>query len=137
MTSAPGSLVLDASAVIALLRDEPGAEQVEALLDTSDDPAAVAWLSTVNLTEVHQALGPRLPDGLIGPVDSDVVIHVADFTSVHAREAAALRQPTRNLGLSLGDRACLALAKALSLPAITADRAWAQAAVDVDVRLIR
>ncbi len=136
MTDGPAT-VLDASAVVALLRDEPGAANVEELLNAVEGRGAAAWLSTVNLTEVHQALGPRLPEGLIGPSDTDVVIQVADFTSIHAREAAALRQPTHELGLSLGDRACLALAKTLALPAITADRAWAKANVGVDVRLIR
>ncbi|MCK9249770.1 MAG: type II toxin-antitoxin system VapC family toxin [Solirubrobacteraceae bacterium] len=128
--------VVDASAVIALLRDEPGAAEVEralAAVDTTDPTAAL--ISTVNLAEVHQALGPELPASLIGEVDS--VIRPAAFSATHARGAAALREPTRDLGLSLADRACLALARSLDLTVLTADRPWARADVGVEIRLIR
>ncbi len=138
MTGRAGSVVLDASAVIALLRDEPGAQKVEDVLNAADTPGAVAaLLSTVNLAEVHQALGPRLPDGLIGTDRADAIIQLVDFTPEHARDAAALRASTRELGLSLGDRACLALARSAELAVLTADRAWAEAGVDVEVILIR
>ncbi|MDX8153618.1 PIN domain-containing protein [Patulibacter brassicae] len=128
------SYVVDASALIALLRDEPGADQVEAALADADGPA---HLSTVNLAEVHQALGPDLPVGLVGAPEGAPLIVAVSFSIEHARIAAALRPATRELGLSLADRACLALARAAALPALTADRAWARADVGVDVRVIR
>lgn len=124
-------LVLDASAVIALLRDEPGADSIRELLDElGTPPASSALLSTVNLTEVHQLLGPELPEIIDGPDD---VITTAVYDQRHAREAAALLPATRAAGLGLGDRACLALAKVSGLPALTADRAWSAVDVGVDV----
>lgn len=129
------TVVLDASAVIALLRDEPGADLVRQALETPDLPApTVALLSTVNLAEVVQHLGPDLPDIIGG---ERAIVSVVAFTDTHARAAAALHQTTRSAGLSLGDRACLALAQASDLPVLTGDRAWATVNVGVDVQLIR
>jgi len=128
-------IVIDASAVIALLRDEQGGDQVEQALAGSEHyEIAVARISAVNLTEIHQQLGPTLP-ALIGGAGS--VIQVADFTAEQAAIAAAMQEATRPLGLSLADRACLALAKELGLSVLTADRTWADAEVGVDVTLIR
>jgi PIN domain nuclease of toxin-antitoxin system len=128
--------VVDASAVVALLRDEPGAERLEELLGAvAASFSNAAFLSTVNLAEVYQQLGPKLPEKLIGAQDS--VIGIAEFTREHARAAAAMYESTRDVGLSLGDRACLALAKTMGLSALTADRGWAEVDVGVDVQLIR
>lgn len=129
------TVVLDASAVIALLRGEPGADRVRQTLEQSDTSApGVALLSTVNLTEILQLLGPDLPD-IIGTEQS--IITVTDFTTVQAQAAAAMHQATRVAGLGLGDRACLALAKVHGLPVLTGDRAWATLDLDIDVELIR
>lgn len=128
--------VIDASAVMAFLRDEPGAERVEELLESVESSSvSAAIISTVNLAELHQKFGPELPASLIG--DARSVIASAEFTAQHAKQAAALYDPTKRAGLSLADRACLALAKTMELPVITADRAWAKVAVGVDVELIR
>lgn len=128
------SVVLDASALIALLRDEPGAEQVaEALDEPGIAGVSTAVVSTVNLAEVHQQLGDDLP-GLIGP---DGVVRPVAFGVEDARAAAALAAGTRAAGLSLADRACLALAIRLGQPVLTADRAWATVAVGAEVQLIR
>lgn len=128
--------VIDASAVMALLRDEPGAERVEELLESVESSSVnAAFISTVNLAELHQKFGPELPGSLIG--DSGSVIASAAFTSQHAKQAAEFFDSTKRAGLSLADRACLALAKTMGLPVITADRAWAKVAVGVDVELIR
>ncbi|MBI4898628.1 MAG: type II toxin-antitoxin system VapC family toxin [Actinobacteria bacterium] len=130
------SYVIDASAVIALLRDEPGAARVFDLLNEVEAPSSsAAYISTVNLAEIHQQLGTELPEGLIGGEGG--VIRAADFTAEHAREAAVLYEATRAAGLSLADRACLALAKVLGLPAVTADRQWARVDAGVEVELIR
>lgn len=128
--------VVDASAVVALLRNEPGADRVEELLEHADSASlGSAFISTVNLAEVQQVFGLGIPDSLIGETDS--VITIADFTAQHAEVAAALYKPTQRVGLSLADRACLALAKTLELPVITADRAWAKTEIGVEVELIR
>lgn len=131
--------MLDASALMALLRREDGAEIViEAIV-------AGAAISMVNLAEVLSKLAdvgedPETVRGRMLAADPDdgasplVLEHLTDEDCV---EVARLRPQTRVLGLSLADRACLALARRLALPVLTADRMWAQADVGVDVRLIR
>lgn len=130
------TVVLDASALIALLRDEPGADQVAQALDGAASSVAevsTAVISTVNLAEVHQQLGDELP-ALIG---ADGVVRPVAFSPEDAQAAAALTATTRSAGLSLADRACLALAIRRGEPVLTADRAWATVAVGVEVQLIR
>jgi PIN domain nuclease of toxin-antitoxin system len=131
------TFVLDASALLAYLRDEPGTDVVaEAIADG-------AVISTVNLAEVFSRAADRGADpaklaatltqgGLLGGA-----ITVEPFTTADAIDAARLRPLTRNAGLSLGDRACLALVRRLGNPALTADTAWQGAAHDVELRLIR
>ncbi len=124
-------IALDASALLAFLFREPGHERVGAILDT-------ACLSTINLAEV---IGRFVRDGH----DADPVlrrltataIEIVPFTAADAALAASLIPATRALGLSLGDRACLALALARDIPAITADRVWIQLQIGVTVQLIR
>jgi len=122
---------LDASALIALLRDEPGAEVVERLLGR-------AVISVVNWAEVLQRYRAHGID-TTGKRDDVVALGVAveAFTDEDAEAVAELWQPTRKAGLSLADRACLALARRLDLPAHTADRAWLKVDVGVEVVLIR
>jgi PIN domain nuclease of toxin-antitoxin system len=124
-------VVLDASALLALVNAEPGAEIVAAAL-------ADATIGTVNLAEVVSKLielGIREQDAWAEA--SDLVPSVVDFDADLARRTARLRLPTRALGLSLGDRACLALAERLRLPALTADRAWQNLSIPVEIRLVR
>lgn len=123
-------VVLDASAVLALLLGEPGGEAVDA------NPGR-AQLSTVNLTEVAQRLSDQWPDDLVIGVLGELPCLVIDFDSAMAMRAGLLRRATRAKGLSLGDRACLALAESLSLPVLTADRAWAELDLGIEVVLIR
>lgn len=129
--------VLDASAFLAYLRDEPGAEAV------ADAVAGGAAISTVNLAEVLSRAADRGADprrlahrlterGLL-----DGAIAVEPLTTADAVEIARLRPLTRDHGLSLGDRACLALATRLQAPAVTADTAWSDLDLDVVLRLIR
>lgn len=123
--------VLDASALLALLNGEPGAEKVaEALPD--------ALVSTVNYAEVVAKLVER--GGAPEQIDAAlrwVAVMTVDFDIDLARRAGALRAATAKLGLSLGDRACLALAQREGAPAYTADRHWRGAVSGVDIRLIR
>lgn len=123
-------VVLDASAVLAAIHGEPGAAVVEPRLDG-------AKLSTVNLAEVAQRLNDQWPDDLVVSVLSGLPCDVVAFDEAFALRTGLLRRLTRARGLSLGDRACLALAEQLGLPVLTADRAWADLDVGVEVVLIR
>lgn len=110
--------VLDCSALLAFLLREPGAEQVEALL-----PAAA--MSAVNFTEALTKLIERgIPPAKARDVILGLGIEIVDFDGDQALRAVALREPTRRAGLSLGDRACLALAQQRGVSAFTSDKAW-------------
>ena len=125
-------IVLDSSVLLALLNREPGADSLTPeLLDTAAG-------STVNLAEVQTKL---VNEG----VNSDVawnstlstVREVMPFTAEQAKIAGGLVAQTRSLGLSLGDRACLALGIALNAPIYTADRSWKNLHVGVRIHVIR
>ena len=129
--SAP-RVVLDASALLVYLQRERGHLLVEPLLEASA-------MSAVNLSEVLQksAAAGVSTEGLLADLQA-VGLRVHAFDCDDAACAADLWATTRKLGLSLGDRACLALAKRLHLPAYTADRAWAAIQVPgVVVRTVR
>ena len=99
---------------------------------------SVSAISTVNLAEVVT----RLVDWGI-PIDdtrtlvADMRMEVADFDEDFAYRTGGFRTATRRRGLSLGDRACLALARRLDVPVLTADRSWADLDIGVEIRLIR
>jgi PIN domain nuclease of toxin-antitoxin system len=121
-------VVLDASAVLALLLREPGAAEVEEVLVDSA-------MSAVNWSEAVQVLAGR---GVPAPEALFVLgLRIEPFTLADAGTAAALWTRGRALGLSLGDRACLALADRLDAEAWTADRIWAKEDLGVRVRVIR
>ena len=112
--------ILDASAVLALLYAEPGAEVVQAAL-----PGAL--LSAVNAAEVIAKLNERgVPADKAAATVDWLGLEVVSFDLEQARLAGELRPITRAAGLSLGDRACLALARLRGLPAMTADIVWAR-----------
>ncbi|MGH6897502.1 MAG: type II toxin-antitoxin system VapC family toxin [Geminicoccaceae bacterium] len=123
--------VLDASALLALLFKESGHERVAAAADG-------AAASTVNLAEV---LTRFVRDGhTVAAVLRNLEIYAIEwvpFDDMQAAEVATLWPRTRRAGLSLADRACLALALDRSLPVLTADRVWAGLALPIDIRLIR
>lgn len=123
--------VLDASAVVALAHGETGAETIEPLVDGS-------CISTVSWSEVARVClaVDRDPDALRA-VLVDAGCRTIEFTVDDATLAARLWESTRNAGLSLADRACLALATRLEAPALTADRAWAGLDVGVEVIVVR
>jgi ribonuclease VapC len=111
--------VLDASVVLAYLYKETGADKVEPLLENS-------IISRINSTEVLTRL---VQDGLTVKEAKETLdklnLQVSEFDENQSLKAAELRPLTKHLGLSLGDRCCLALAVLENLPAVTADRNWA------------
>lgn len=123
--------VLDASAVLAWLWQEPGEARVGELLADSH-----CLLSSVNLAEIaSRALDKGLPKDQLGQLIASLDLEVVPYSPDDALETALLRLPTRPLGLSLGDRACLALARARSAVAVTADRAWLKIDTDIGVKI--
>lgn len=123
--------VLDASAVLADLLDEPGAERVRAVIHG-------AFVSAVNYAETIS----KLVDKGFEPIEArkrvdELPCIVVPVEKACAAEAGMLRAATRKTGLSLGDRMCLALARQLELPALTAERLWSGLDLDVEVALIR
>jgi PIN domain nuclease of toxin-antitoxin system len=96
------------------------------------------FVSTVNFAEIVAVLrDDGWPDDQIEAALESIQIDIVDFTRPHATDAGFLREVTKFKGLSLGDRSCLALARALHLPALTGDRNWAEVDVGVEIRLIR
>ncbi len=124
-------MVFDSSAVLAVILGEPGAEMVAPLLPRGT-------VSTVNVAEIMIKMadkGASVADTRAQLEWIGVLGHAFDEAQAHA--AGALRGMTRRHGLSLADMACLALAKTLAVPALTADRAWLGLDLGVEVRLIR
>ena len=124
-------IVTDASAILAALKDEPFGNL---------DPRRLigATISAVNVCEVLSKLhDDGLNDTQAEAAVSTMDLSVVAFDTSQARAAARLRPITRHAGLSLGDRACLALGLRLGRPVITADRVWASLDVGVEVVVIR
>ncbi len=123
--------VLDASAILALLNSETGGEVVLSLLPR-------AFVSTVNLAEVYARLAAA---GMSAPEIREVIsllgLSVVDFDQETAFASGELYRHTQPPGLSLGDRACLALAQRMGAVAVTADRAWLSIETGIQIRLIR
>lgn len=128
--------VIDASVLIAIAKGEPGAEAAMELLHAHE-----CVISSVNLAEVGtKLLDFGLPEAELARGLAQFALDAIDFDAQQATACARLRAATRALGLSLGDRACLALAHGMQATAVTADRAWADLdadAIGVPVRLIR
>ena len=125
------SVVLDASALLAFLHEEPGGEKISPVLEG-------ACISAVNWTEVLQKSLQRDVD--INGMQREFIevgVIFEPFTPGQAEIAARLYPQTGNRGLSLADRACLALALDKGWPVMTADRAWAGLGIDVEVEVIR
>jgi len=124
-------VVLDSSAILAVVFEEPGADVVLARLGS-------ALLSTVNLSEAAAKLVERgMEIRKAREILSDIAAERIGFGEEDAWLAGGLRKPTRALGLSFGDRACLALAMQRKCPILTADRAWSRLEMDVAVEMIR
>ena len=125
-------IVLDASAILAVVNSEPGQESL------TPELLARAVCSTVNLAEVQAKLVGRgwtsdeAWEDATSPIREAVV-----FDEDHAKIAGTLVTHTRSLGLSLGDRACLALGMALKVPVYTAEKTWKKLKLNVRIHVIR
>ncbi|KAB8320707.1 type II toxin-antitoxin system VapC family toxin [Tolypothrix campylonemoides VB511288] len=125
------TVVLDASALLAYLQDEPGSEAVEVVLTES-------VISSVNWAEVVQksvAAGVVI-DGMREDLEALGLI-IAPFTPEDAQMAGRLWLQTRQAGLSLGDRACLSLGMRLDVSVLTTDQIWATLGLSLDMRVVR
>ena len=120
--------ILDASAVLAWLQEEPGAEVVDAMLDR-------AAISAVNVAEVlHKLITRGATRENAQEIFDQISLPVLDFTEPMSRECAGL---SHQKGLSLGDRACIATSLTLGIPVLSADQRWDRLSLPKTVQLIR
>ena len=125
-------VILDSSAMLALIKNEEGSSIVEELLGN-------IVMSSVNVSEVAAVLlesemSPEQVTQAIEPFIDSMI----DFDFAHSILCAALKQSTKHLGLSLGDRACISLGIKLELPIYTADKIWSELKLkNADIKLIR
>lgn len=124
-------IVLDASALLALLNQEAGHLLVEQHL-------AHAIMSTINVSEVAAVLlAAQIPSNDVLNLIGDLIADIIPFDHDQAFLTAELRKSTQTHGLSLGDRACLSLAKLKKLPVLTADKIWGKLDIGVTIKVIR
>ena len=124
--------VLDASALLAVSKGEKGADLVLDLLDSGD-----CVISSVNMAEVaSKMLEFGLPPQELKRAMGQFIVDVIDFNQEQALACAELRLLTKSSGLSLGDRACLGLAKLMDGTAVTSDRPWMAIAEAVGVKVL-
>lgn len=125
------SVVLDASAALALLLSEPGSEKVAAAIQG-------AIISSVNMSEVYAKAVDMAKDiEATRGFFFSLPVRVSGFDEAHALMAGQMRRETRRYGLSFGDRACLATALLEKRPVMTADKAWRNLDLDIEVIVIR
>jgi PIN domain nuclease of toxin-antitoxin system len=125
-------VVFDASAILALLQQEPGAEKL------TEKIREKAVASTVNLAEVQGKLVKKgMPPEMAWENALAAVAEAEPFTSRQASIAGSLIPKTEKLGLSLGDRSCLALAIALNAPVYTTEQVWRNLKIGVPIHVIR
>lgn len=126
-------VVLDASAVLAFLQDENGSEKVDLVLSEGR-----AIISAVNYAEVvGKLLEAGLPESSVKIVMENLELQVEPLDDQQAWKAGMLRISTREFGLSLGDRACLALDHIKNLSIITADKQWDKLKTDIKIIQLR
>ena len=125
------TVVLDASALLAYLKSEPGGDRVDRVL-------AESVMSSVNWAEVIQKSIAASVDveGMLDDLQALGLV-VEPFTPEDGEMAGRLWEQTRQAGLSLGDRACLSLGLRLGVAVLTADRAWASLHLSLDIQVIR
>ncbi len=124
-------IALDASALLAYLHQEPGWKKVQAVL-------ADTCISAVNWSEVAQKISQKGMDvGAVRGLLEELGLSIEPFSIEQAECAALLWEKGREYGLSLADRACLALAVQREIAVITADRVWPELGLTVDIQLIR
>jgi len=126
------TMLLDASAILAVINEEPGAEKVEEVLDD-------AAISTVNVAEVASKLDDFgwLADEVASLFDH-LQLEILPFDVDVALTSGQLRSATKKLGLSLGDRACLATALLTKYRVLTSNESWTQLKIrGVSIKCIR
>ena len=119
--------IIDASALLAYLQGEKGAEAAKQY-------CIEGVMSAVNLSEVFQKAIPHKGTAIVQAIIQQAAIEIVPFSKDQARVAAELHQKTAGKGISFADRACLSLGVQLELPVVTADRQWKE--VDAGVELI-
>ena len=125
------AIVADSSAILALLLREP-------FRNFDPDQLFGAIISAVNVSEVlAKLISIGTPADVAAASVASLDLDVRPFDEPQAHETASLILLTRSAGLSLGDCACLALASALDLPVVTADRAWSRVGLPLQISLIR
>ncbi len=125
------AIVFDSSVVIAILKQERGFESAESSL--SD-----ALISTVNMSEIATYLARNgVPSDTIQEVLASFPIQVVPFEESLAIQTGCLYSSCKHLGLSLGDRACLALAMSRKMPVLTADRVWSKLDLGISIQVLR
>ncbi len=123
--------ILDASALLAYLHQEPGWEEVHRVVSES-------WIGAVNWCEVTQKLKRKgLVVEKVRSLLDELGLVIVPFSAGQAELAAHLWEKTRQHGLSLADRACLALAMERQAHVLTADQIWVQLELDIEIRLVR
>jgi PIN domain nuclease of toxin-antitoxin system len=128
--------VLDASAFLAYLYEEPGADVVEQALGVGCTMSAVNWAEVLSKSADAGVAPERLVSELRNRQLLDNVLKITPLLAEDSLEMARLRPLTQPLGLSLADRACLALGKRLGIPVLTADQAWT-AVSGIEIQVIR
>lgn len=125
------TVVIDASALLAILFDEPGA-------DLAIEHSRNGMMSAVNLCEaIERVIRVGGSADLVTDATSRFEIDILTFDAPEAVIAANLRGQTGFAGISLADRACLATALVRRLPVLTADRAWSALGLDLEIVQIR
>jgi len=125
------SVVIDSSAVLAFVFEEPGGEVAFAY-------ARHALLSAVNLDEVlHKALRQNIACADVLAQLDRLQMQIVPFDDIDAQRTASLHAPLHRSKISFADRACLALAIERGLPVVTADTDWLKLDLGLDIRLIR
>lgn len=134
MPDAEPASILDASALIAYLHDEPGADAVVEAITQVAAVSVVNWAEALSKVAADGNDPQQVADSF---QTSNSPLLLEPLTDADCIEIARLRPLTKAHGLSLADRACLALAKRLEIPVITADRDWADLTLGINVQLIR
>ncbi len=125
------SVVLDASALLAFINQEPGFEKVEQYL-------ANAIISSVNVAEVVTVLSSiNMQEDVIIGIINDLDLEISNFDQDQAIQTGFLRNKTKHAGLSLGDRACINLGISKNIPVVSADKIWASLDLSSKILLIR
>jgi ribonuclease VapC len=125
------SAVLDSSALLAFINQEPGFEKVEEYL-------ANAIISSVNIAEVVTVLSSiDMQEDVIICIIKDLDLEVSNFDQAQAIQTGLLRNKTKHAGLSLGDRACINLGASKNIPVVTSDKIWASLGLSNNIVLIR